>query len=190
MAHIECEVCGKVCNSLKGYSVHKLFHETRNYTTSTGEKIASSGLNVFKGKVICELCGKEFNSQPGYRMHRRNVHKVGYDGEIFQCQLCPKTCSTKRSLFDHMRNSHRIQETPCNICGKVFRTKILLKKHMMYHDESKRVWYCDMCPGKPGYFTRVALVRHQKSHEGRKDYHCGKCKASYTTGFQVRFFYF
>lgn len=128
---IECEVCGKVCNSLKGYTIHKLFHETRNYTTSTGEKIASDGLNVFKGTAVCELCGKEFQSQSGYRMHRRNVHRVGCEGEIFKCQMCPKTCPTRRSLFDHMRNTHRVQETPCNVCGKVFRTKILLKKHMV-----------------------------------------------------------
>lgn len=52
---IECEICGKVCNNLKGYTIHKLFHDTRNFTTSTGEKIASDGLNSCKGSLICEV---------------------------------------------------------------------------------------------------------------------------------------
>lgn len=182
---IECEICHKVCNNLKGYTIHKLFHDTRNYTTSSGEKIATSGLNVFPGSAVCELCGKEFQSMVGYRMHKRNVHRIGSEGEIFQCHVCSKICPTRRSLFDHMRNTHRIQETPCQICHKVFRTKILLSKHMIYHDETKRVFKCNLCPDK-SFFTKVALKRHQNSHLGKKDYHCSECSSSFTTNHQVR----
>lgn len=127
---IQCEICSKMCNNLKGYSIHKIFHETRNYTTSTGEKIVSEGLNPSKRVSICELCGKNFQSTVGYRMHKRNVHRVGQSEASYDCKMCEKTCPTKRSLFDHMRNTHRIQESACNICGKVYRTKILLKKHL------------------------------------------------------------
>lgn len=127
---IQCEICSKVCNNLKGYSIHKIFHETRNYTTSKGEKIVSEGLNPSKRVSICELCGKNFQSTVGYRMHKRNVHRVGQTEANYACKLCTKTCPTKRSLFDHMRNTHRVQESACNICGKVYRTRILLKKHL------------------------------------------------------------
>ena len=68
-----------------------------------------------------------------------------------------------------MRNTHRVQESQCHICNKVFRTKVLLKKHMMYHDETKRTFKCKLCPDKPGYFTNVALKRHQKSHVGSRE---------------------
>jgi uncharacterized Zn-finger protein len=59
---------------------------------------------------------------------------------------------------------------------------------MMYHDETKRIFKCNMCPGKPGFFTNVALKRHQKSHLGKKDYHCSysDCGASFTTNHQVK----
>lgn len=122
-------------------------------------------------------------------MHKRNVHRVGQaEGETFQCHICSKTCPTKRSLFDHMRNTHRIQESKCHICNKVFRTKVLLKKHMMYHDETKRTFKCKLCPDKPGYFTNVALKRHQKSHIGSRDFHCTVdcCEAAYTTNHQLK----
>lgn len=46
---IECEVCKKICNSLKGYTIHKLYHEIR-------EKNANEGLNQTKGSAICEVC--------------------------------------------------------------------------------------------------------------------------------------
>ncbi|CRL07926.1 CLUMA_CG021004, isoform A [Clunio marinus] len=186
---IECEVCGKVCNNLKGYTIHKLFHDTRNFTTSSGEKIVSQGLNVYKGLAICELCGKDFQSSVGYRMHKRNVHRIGQaEDETFQCHVCSKICPTKRSLFDHMRNTHRVQHSQCNVCNKIFRTKVLLKKHMIYHDETKRIYKCKLCPDKPGYFTNVALKRHQKSHVGSRDYRCDfpLCESAYTTNHQLK----
>lgn len=55
---IECEICSKMCNNLKGYTIHKLFHDTRNFTTSTGEKIVTDGLN--KGLSICEVMTRLF----------------------------------------------------------------------------------------------------------------------------------
>lgn len=182
---IECEICEKTCNSLKGYSIHKIFHDTRNFTTKTGEKIAKDGLNSSKRTTICELCGKNFQSTVGYRMHRRNVHRIGQTKDYFQCTVCSKSCPTKRSLFDHMRNTHRVQESPCTICGKVYRTKILLKKHMMYHDESKRTFKCKLCPEK-SYFTNVALKRHEKSHLGSRDFSCEQCDVSYSTNHQLK----
>lgn len=136
-----------------------------------------------------QLCGKDFQSTVGYRMHKRNVHRVGQaEGETFQCHICSKLCPTKRSLFDHMRNTHRVQQSTCNICMKTFRTRVLLKKHMMYHDETKRIFKCNLCPDKPGYFTNVALKRHQKSHVGSRDYHCDfpSCESAYTTNHQLK----
>ena len=122
-------------------------------------------------------------------MHKKNVHRVGQAvGETFQCDVCSKICPTKRSLFDHQRNTHRVQEATCTICGKIFRTKVLLKKHCMYHDETKRVYKCKLCPEKPGWFTAVALRRHQKSHAGDRDFHCDffSCESSYTTNHQLK----
>lgn len=64
------------------------------------------------------------------------------------------------------------------------KSQALLQKHMMYHDETKRIHFCPLCPDRPGYFTGVALRRHQKSHHiGLKEYQCDSacCDASFTT---------
>lgn len=49
---IECEVCKKKCPNLKSYTVHKLFHDSRNLIGLTEKKNASLGT---KGPVICEV---------------------------------------------------------------------------------------------------------------------------------------
>lgn len=113
-----------------------------------------------------------------------SFNSVGQPKDIvYQCDICSKLRPTKRSLFNHMRNVHRVRETPCNVCGKVFRTPALLQKHMMYHDETKRIHKCPMCPDKPGWFTNVALKRHQKSHHlGIKEFECDAeyCDAAFS----------
>lgn len=112
-----------------------------------------------------------------------NSNSIGLPADIvFQCEFCSKLRPTKRSLFNHMRNVHRVREATCSVCGKVFRTPALLQKHMMYHDETKRIHRCPYCPDKPGWFTNVALKRHQKSHHlGLKEHHCDAeyCDASF-----------
>lgn len=100
--------------------------------------------------------------------------------EIFKCSICEKVMSSRPALNHHKYNSHKVQESECNICNKVFRTKVLLRKHKMYHDETKRIFNCEYCPGKPGYFTKVALKRHQRSHSGDKPYTCEFCDISYS----------
>lgn len=145
---IECEICNKKCKNLKSYVVHKMFHDARNLV-KVNDKSGSKKAPIFSGKgpvrtylntlsvilvftsificinqVICELCGKEFTNSQGLRTHKKNVHLVGSKGEVFQCDICNKERPTKRSLFNHMRNVHRVQKTPCNVCEKVFRTKV------------------------------------------------------------------
>lgn len=58
---------------------------------------------------------------------------------------------------------------------------------MMYHDETKRIHFCPLCPDKPGYFTAVALRRHQKSHHiGLRQFSCDFCDASYTSSHMLK----
>lgn len=120
--NIECEICKKQCKNLKSYTVHKMFHDSRNLIKNSDGSASLFG--SVKGPVICELCGRSFTNGQGLRAHKKNVHLIDSKGEVYQCDICSKKRPTKRSLFNHMRNVHRKQETPCNVCGKVFRTKV------------------------------------------------------------------
>jgi KRAB domain-containing zinc finger protein len=162
---IECEICHRMCDTLTGYTVHKLFHEASK-NERVGSKEPKEKPKETKEEWICEQCGKVFKSVSGYQCHILTIHTKS--DRIWQCEVCSKICANKLALKDHKRNSHKVQESPCNVCFKVFRTKVLLRKHMMYHDETKRTFKCQFCPDKPGYFTNVALKRHQRSHNGER----------------------
>jgi predicted aldo/keto reductase-like oxidoreductase len=51
---IECEICKKKCPNLKSYTVHKLFHDTRNLIGTT-VKGNNNTTTSSKGPVICEV---------------------------------------------------------------------------------------------------------------------------------------
>lgn len=181
---IECEICKKMLPTLTGYTIHKMFHENgRNYTHKKDDKTKDEADSKSKREstnnaTICHICGKIFQTASGLRIHRKSAHDNS--GEIYQCEKCSKICTNVLALKDHIRNSHKVQETPCNICGKIFRTKNLLQKHKRYHDETKRSYKCLLCAENPGYFTNAALKRHQRSHFGDRPYACDHCDIAYT----------
>lgn len=166
---IICEICNKECKNLKSYVVHKMFHDARNIVKVNDES-GSKKAPVFTGKgpVICELCGKEFTNSQGLRTHKKNVHLVGSKGEVYQCDICSKQRPTKRSLFNHMRNVHRVQTSPCNVCDKVFRTKV-----NSYNFSFVRV----LC----NKFGKMKVFRHEK--ESKRARASKACNIFYATIF-------
>lgn len=49
---IVCEICMKKCPNLKSYTVHKMFHDSRNLI---GTAKSNNNLSTQKGPVICEV---------------------------------------------------------------------------------------------------------------------------------------
>jgi uncharacterized Zn-finger protein len=43
----------------------------------------------------------------------------------------------KNSLHSHMRNVHIYPSSKCELCGKVYKRKDKLKKHMLVHQNKK-----------------------------------------------------
>lgn len=115
-----------------------------------------------KPEVICEICGKIYTTVGDCRRHFRLKHNE--IKETFTCDICKKNYPSKSVLKDHIRNTHVVNEVPCSFCGKIFRNKTHLKKHLIYHDESKKIHKCVICPDQPGFINKVSLLRHMKRH--------------------------
>lgn len=51
---------------------------------------------------------------------------------------------------------------------------------MIYHDPSRKVHKCFICPDQPGYVSRVSLLRHQAKHGVDRAFSCDYCTSSYS----------
>lgn len=139
-----------------------------------------------KAEIICELCGKSYTTMGDCKRHIKLKHTE--ISELFTCNVCNKSYPSQSVLKDHFRNTHVVDEVACTFCGKIFRNKTHLKKHMVYHDESKKVHKCLICPNQPGFVNKVGLLRHQAKHSSSdSSFSCGICvNYNFHSSFQLK----
>ena len=81
------------------------------------------------------------------------------DDKNFSCEVCGQRYGTFKKLQSHKWSKHTVGgDFKCNECGKEFKHRYELKKHMFKHMEPTFV--CDFC-GKR-FKRREALVHHYK----------------------------
>lgn len=118
---IECELCSKVCQTLHGYTIHKMFHDAKAKEI-LGDEFIEKGRKPRAKEVsesICELCGKSYKNLRDCRRHMKIKHTK--TDEIFRCNICQKVYPSLNGLKDHVRNTHVVNEVQCTQCGKSFR---------------------------------------------------------------------
>ncbi|ELP94312.1 zinc finger protein, putative [Entamoeba invadens IP1] len=105
------EGCGKTFNSKKCLNVHMQTHN--------GEK-----------PYTCPSCGMKF-----LRKHDCNVHLRIHTGEKpFQCETCHKRFARHSDLKVHEKVHSDVKPFLCPFnCGKCFKRKHDLKKHITFH---------------------------------------------------------
>lgn len=159
---IQCNICKIVCNNLETYVSHKMSHDTRNLIQTVDDHGRTLFRKKEKNNFVCDLCGKLFANSRNIRKHKLNVHLVDFDGVLFGCDLCGLKRPTKRLLYKHMKSVHIVKPTPCDICGKVYRTRELWQKHSLIHNDLKKKHVCVYCPHKPRFLCKSALQKHLK----------------------------
>jgi len=131
-------------------------------------------------RFLCDPCRKGFSTASARDHHIESVHSEGPGN---QCPHCEKTV---KHLSTHIKHLHAIggEKFTCEECGKTFRTKNYLSKHMRYHlpDEDKMVimnkYQCNDCG--EGFIDKTRLKWHEAvKHTGIKSFHCQHCPKSY-----------
>ena len=74
----------------------------------------------------------------------------------FKCDQCSSEFAHKRTLTLHMREKHTSEEIPymrvvCHLCGKIVKSKILLKGHLANSHGWAKEFKCSVCGLKFGY---------------------------------------
>ena len=124
-------------------------------------------------KFTCDICGAGAVTQ-------RNLNRHKESHENICCPVCNKKFALRSSLILHMKNVHEKREQfPCDQCGKMFATSVLLATHYTIHTGEKK-FKCPQCDKR--FRTPGGLDIHKRHHSGIKEHACTYCeKAFYTS---------
>lgn len=152
-----CPICGKIFNRQNHLVKHLEIHD---------DSIS-----------LCEICGMSVKGKAAMKNHMNREHpSIG----TFICKLCNKQFSMKKLLRWHYKGVHYKKSVPppvyCEICGKVYKTSSILKKHKLIHS-SERPFKCDICGA--GFKQSVTLSLHRRVHSSVGKYTCNKCGVSF-----------
>ena len=183
----ECATCGKQYARLDNLVRHNRVHsgEKPFECTVCGKRFRLSGsLNMHsrihnKGKPYkCCVCTKAFSQLVQLQNHMR-VHA----GE--NCSLCDKSFGDPGASCRHKGHLHSITRPyHCPDSGKLFKSKIELKRHVRIHADAKShsCRHCSEC-----FTWHSQLVTHLlKSHNEGTWFTCDICQKKFSRGYVLK----
>jgi ribosomal protein S27E len=103
--------------------------------------------------------------------------------DLYWCDLCSNSSSTKFSLERHMRQVHHNKSArsfACEFCSKTFAKKVILQNHQKIHSEYRPTVTCELC-GKV-LSSATALASHIRwLHCDQREFKCGNCSKMFAT---------
>ncbi|XP_041971291.1 zinc finger protein 182-like isoform X1 [Aricia agestis] len=183
----KCKLCPKSFSVLDGLKKHK----SRRHSL-TGIKKVIGGVMEYK----CKICSVKFDHKGLYMDHLKTHHEASsvcdqcglvlcdrslarhrltHAQPRFTCDTCGRKFKYKMQLAKHVKSHLKtVEKSECKVCGKLV---VRLKQHLHTHNRRFRCAMCDKL-----YSERAHLTRHFKEvHSGYKLYGCDVCGKRYTT---------
>lgn len=108
--------------------------------------------------------------------------------ELFRCDYCSHTTSTKPAMERHMKQIHLRRRTKiiytCKVCSRTFAKAAVLKIHEKIHQLERPKFECQQC-GKV-LSSQTAVSNHVRWLHSEKQFECKVCEKKFAT---VRFIY-
>ena len=127
-------------------------------------------------------CGKVFASRRKLLDHKQRCKTCDCVAR-YRCGKCGKLFSTKIILKRHEMVHSDVRDFRCDICNKSFKCKGHLKQHGRVH-VNVRNFRCHVCDET--FKRKGDCIRHIEEHLGDKNYNCAKCGKGFARYFNAR----
>lgn len=136
----KCDQCEKAFKNSKQLKNHRRWHRTIAIAPPP---------DVYR----CKECGSAFSHLKSLREH------FCKDSDLFCCEICRKSLSSKSSLKLHMLTHESAKKFKCDSCDYMANDHNAFRRHRMTHDKSK-MYICPLCDYKS--IQSVAFQKHIK----------------------------
>lgn len=177
-----CDRCGYGASTKESLNLHMrsvhLEPVVRKFACNLCDSVLSSQFSMREHMAathgterpyVCERCGKDFPTKVRLQSHIR-VHLFGSQLSMSQrrygCDLCGKDFKKKQTLRDHLAVHTGIKNEACEVCGKLFFTKLSAYCHKVQTHSTVRPYKCTIC--EAAFPMRAFLTRHMKKHAERE----------------------
>lgn len=136
-------------------------------------------------EFTCKDCSKTFYESDRLQIHIKRFHSkfcmnffcyeivhlffISHVGSMnFSCDLCGRTFRDKSGMKRHVTGVHlNKRDFTCYLCPKSFSASYNLKEHLFsVHKEASQFYTCDMCSGN--FLYRKQFERHREKCDGSK----------------------
>lgn len=171
--YLQCEHCDQKC---KNKNMLKAHITIRHPEKSEQLKYILEVDGMFQ----CSICSKKFKRRSKCNYHVKIFHKIGAK---LECKVCKKPFYYEYDMNIHMKTHNESKAAYCDLCGKGFSGKHVLKAHVIsahsskQEKESARSHFCSICA--KGFFSNGALKEHELLHGDTKNFHCTQCPKTF-----------